>query len=153
MPKRLLILNCSGRKSDEEFCSAITRYQSPVYFVVRRYLRLNPVNNLVIWILSGKYGLIDADKNTVHYNTVMTEERARELQGRINRQYVELMRKYFQGEKIGEVFCHLSANYQLAFQSQLKRLEKSSSVTISVGRPGEKSKMLKEWLEREKSNV
>lgn len=144
--KKLLILNCSGRKSDDEFCSAIDRYLSPVYFVVRRYLRLNPDNGLVIWILSGKYGLIDSDKKTVHYNQVMTEERGKALQSRINRQYVELMRKHFQGEKIDEVFCHLSANYQLAFQTQLNRLRKNSKVIISSGRPGEKSKMLKEWL-------
>lgn len=148
MPKRLLILNCAGRKSEQEFCPAIERYQTPIYFVVRRFLRLHPENNLVIWILSGKYGLIDSEKQTVHYNTVMTEERGKILQPRINRQFVELMRKHFQGEKIEEVFCHLSANYQLAFESQLKRLRKNSSVTMSVGRPGEKSKMLKGWLER-----
>lgn len=148
MRKRLLILNCSARKSDDEVCPAIHRYQSPVYFVVRRYLRFYPENNLVIWILSGKYGLIDSTKQTVHYSQIMTEQRGRELSGRIERQYVELMRKYFHGNKVDDVYCHLSGNYQLALANQIKRLQKISEVTISVGRPGEKSKMLKEWLEK-----
>ncbi len=145
--KRLLILNCSGRKSDDELCPAIDRYQSPVYFVVRRYLRQNPDNNLVVWILSGKYGLIDSQKQTVHYDTVMTEARGRELGSRINRQYIELMRENFHGEKVTNVFCHLSANYQMALEPQLTRLRRTTTVTMGIGRPGEKSKMLKAWLE------
>ena len=147
MSKRLLIINCSARKSDEALCPAIERYQSPIYFVLRRFLRLHPDQAPVIWILSGKYGLIEADKKIIHYNKVMTENRGKELKGQIFRQFGELMNKHFPRSKPNEVFCHLSANYQLAFKHQLNRLEKISTVIISEGRPGEKSKLLKEWLE------
>lgn len=147
MSKRLLIINCSARKSDDALCPAIERYQSPIYFVLRRFLRLHPDQAPVIWILSGKYGLIDSTKKIIHYNRVMTEERGKELEGKIFRQFGELMRKHFPDQKPQEVFCHLSANYQVAFQKQLLSMKKHSRVIISEGRPGEKSKSLKEWLE------
>lgn len=146
--KRLLILSCSARKTNEEVAPALLRYQSPVYFLVRRWLRLNPDNNLVIWILSAKYGLIGKMKKTINYNLALTPERAEILKDKIQRQFVELCKTDFAENSPESVFCHLSENYRNALSEQIALVRTLSSVTIATGRPGEKSKMLKEWLEK-----
>lgn len=95
MCKRLLILSCSARKSDARFAPALERYQSPVYFLVRRYLRLHPENNLVIWILSAKYGLISSSKEIEHYDQCLTPQRAAELKEKLRWQFVGLSKNLY----------------------------------------------------------
>ena len=146
--KRLLILSCSARKTEVDIAPAILRYQSPVFFLVRRWLRLNPQNNLVIWILSAKYGLMGKAHKTEHYDLVLTTERAQEISQKINRQFIELSRKDFNGMAPESVFCHLPENYRNALESQIKVLKGISDVHIAISRPREQAKMLKEWLER-----
>ncbi len=59
--KRLLILSCSQRKSESlERLPAIERYNGPLFFVLRRFIRECPgqARHLDVYILSAAYGLI-----------------------------------------------------------------------------------------------
>ena len=59
--RRLLILSCSQRKREtQEPLPAIERYNGPLFFVLRRFLRECPrqARQLDVYILSAAYGLI-----------------------------------------------------------------------------------------------
>lgn len=151
--KRLLILSCSARKSELDVCPAIERYQSPAFFVVRRYLKQNPTEPLVIWILSAKYGLISSSWRTSPYDLAMTPRRAEELKLKIERQFSILKETAFGDSQPAEVFCHFPENYRDALREQIKSLRHRTRVRLAVGRPGEKLSELKNWLEKEAKNV
>ncbi len=144
--KRLLILSCSARKSNAELAPAIERYQSPVFFVLRRFLRNHPNVNLVVWILSAKYGLIPTHRLTINYDQAMTAERAGQLRQKIENQFRHLKYVHF-GKTDPDVFCHLPKTYLDALDRQITELRKYGNLQIADGRPGEKSQQLKNWLE------
>ncbi|HVE56559.1 MAG TPA: hypothetical protein VNB22_07000 [Pyrinomonadaceae bacterium] len=146
--KRLLILSCSARKTSDEQCAALDRYLSPAFYVVRRFLKNNPQNDVVIWIVSAKYGLIGANRLIEHYDQAMTPARAGELAGRIAEQFEDLNRAHFLQRAPVSVFCHLPKTYADALASQLNIFRKYSSVEAAQGRPGEKLQQLKNWLEK-----
>lgn len=149
MVKRLLILSCSARKTDDTLCEAVKRYQSPAFYVVRRFLKNNPDTETVIWILSGKYGLIAADYDTAHYDTAMTAEHAEKLKPWIAEQFKFLEKRFFADGLPKYVFCHLPATYQTALEKQIGQLRHNSKVDIAKGAPGKKLQQLKHWLEKE----
>lgn len=154
--KRLLILSCSARKSDARVCNAIDRYNSPSFFLLRRYLKNNPENDLVIWILSARYGLIGSRFRIETYDTAMTPERAAQLGEKIGRQFQKLYGNNFEDRAPrivpSEVFCHLPRYYRDALAVQLETLGRIAEVKFAAGRPGEKLRDLKNWLE-EKQEV
>lgn len=153
IPKRLLILSCSVRKTETEVCPAIERYLSPAFYVVRRFLKTNPANDVEIWILSAKYGLINQNWRTSHYDAAMTPQRAGELKPKLDRQFSILKQISFGNSQPSEVFCHLPQNYREALGEQIKSLRQKTRVRVSIGRPGEKLSELKNWLKKEARNV
>jgi hypothetical protein len=145
--KRLLILSCSARKSGSRVCRAIDRYLSPAFYLLRRHLRRNPDPNLVIWILSARYGLIGSKYRIETYDLAMTPDRARHLRKKISRQFKKLFTNNFGDDAPSEVFCHLPQNYRDALDEELLQLEKTTVVRFAGGSPGEKLRELKNWLE------
>jgi len=69
--RRLLILSCSQRKqASHGLLPAIERYNGPLFFVLRRFLRECPcqAKRLDVYILSAAYGLIAGDFPTPLYD-------------------------------------------------------------------------------------
>jgi hypothetical protein len=145
--KRLLILSCSERKSEALTCPAIDRYLSPAFYVVRRYLKARPDNNLVIWILSAKYGLMNSSQSTAHYELALSAERAAQLAEKITRQFQLLTFADFEETNPSAAFCHLPKNYQIALAEHIALIRQVTKVGTAAGRPGEKLQQLKNWLE------
>lgn len=146
-PKRLLILSCSARKADGKGLAAIDRYNSPAFFLLRRFLRSHPETAPVVWIVSAKYGLIGTSQKTKLYDQPMTSARANQLKNRFVEQYSSLYNASFMRHAPLEVFCHLPENYRAAIQAQTDRLAQYTRVRFALGRPGEKLRELKLWLE------
>ena len=150
--RRILILSCSARKSEAPVCYAVDRYNSPSFFLVRRYLSNNPNNDLVIWILSAKYGLIGKKFRIETYDLAMTTDRAVQLKDKLQKQFFNLYRNNFDNHdpKLApsEVFCHLPQNYRDALSCQLAFLSGITTVNFALGRPGEKLRDLKKWREQ-----
>lgn len=146
--KRLLIISCSARKSGDKLCPAIERYQSPKFFVLRRFLKNFPCNAPVIWILSAKYGLIGADKKIRHYDTAMLPERARKLQKEFPHQFYILFKYSFGNQPPSDVLLHLPKAYESAFAEQIGNLKTIAPVKSLTGRPGERNRRMKTWLEQ-----
>ena len=143
--KRLLILSCSARKTDAGLCRAIDRYQGPSFFVVRRWLRQNNLENTVIWIVSAKYGLIGTGKMTSHYDLALTPQRAAFLARTIRVQFQVLNKFSFEAAPPSSVFCHLPKNYRDAIDDYISSFP--VKIEFAKGAPGEKLRQLKDWLE------
>ena len=147
--KRLLILSCSARKADGKGLPALDRYNSPAFFLLRRFLRTNPkpAARLVVWIVSAKYGLISADQRIKTYDQAMTPQRLQDLKRNFRSQFSSIYKSSFGKFEPLEVFCHLPQNYRDAIQTQIDVLGRLAPLKIAAGRPGEKLRELKNWLE------
>ena len=85
--RRLLILSCSQRKHEtQELLPAIERYNGPLFFVLRHFLRERPrqARQLDVYILSAVYGLIPGNLPIEWYDRKMDLSRAIELQPYVN---------------------------------------------------------------------
>ena len=81
--RRLLILSCSQRKNiSQRLLPAVERYNGPLFFVLRRFLRECPhqAKQLDVYILSAAYGLIAGNFPTPLYDQKMNIARVVELQ-------------------------------------------------------------------------
>ena len=84
--KRCLVLSCSqAKRGDAGLLPAIERYDGPTFRVVRKFMREAPseLQDVDVFVLSAKYGLIAADKPVADYDQRMTAARARELRDRV----------------------------------------------------------------------
>ena len=142
--RRLLILSCSHRKcTSPEPLPAIERYNSPFYFVLRRFLRECPhlAGLLDVHILSAAYGLIPGDFPTPWYDRKMDMSRAVELQPQVNTAFSGILRN-----KYISICFVLGRTYLKAFESTLELVPSDSELVITHGRIGEQQAQLKEWL-------
>ena len=76
---RLLILGCSQKKRpDSGLLPALTRYDGPMFRVLRKFLRECPgeAQGLEIYILSAEFGLIPASQPIPNYDRRMTLQQA-----------------------------------------------------------------------------
>jgi hypothetical protein len=78
---RALLLACSARKSQAPgLIPALERYDGPAYRMLRRRQREGRLGtDLQVWILSARYGLIEAGALIASYDQKMTCARALEL--------------------------------------------------------------------------
>lgn len=82
--QRLLILGCSKAKTtDEGLIPALNRYDGTAFRVLRRYLRQDPDDPPLVYILSAEFGLIPADQPIPYYDRRMSSIRAIELQPQV----------------------------------------------------------------------
>ena len=91
--QRLLILSCSQRKhKTQEPLPAIERYNGPLFFVLRRFLRECPrqARQLDVYILSAAYGLIPGDFPTAWYDQKINTSRIAELQSQVNTTFSDI---------------------------------------------------------------
>ena len=142
--RRLLILSCSQRKhTSQDLLPAIDRYNGPLFFVLRRFLRESPgeAKQLDVYILSAAYGLIPGDFPTPLYDQKMSMLRSIELQPQIKTTFSDILpNNYFS-------ICFVLGNtYLKAFEGLHDLIPKLSEFIITYGPIGKKQTQLKKWL-------
>lgn len=138
--RRLLILSCSQRKhTSHDPLPAIDRYNGPLFFVLRRFLRERPrqARLLDVYILSAVYGLIPGDFSTALYDRKMNTARIAELQPQITTVFSGLRRDNY-----------ISVYFVLgkAYLKALEGLQAHKEAIVAYGPIGKKQTQLKKWL-------
>ena len=142
--RRLLILSCSQRKhTSEDLLPAIERYNGPLFFVLRRFLRECPhqARQLDVYILSAVYGLIAADYPVPFYDQKMNMSRAVELQPQVKTTFSSIL----QNNYISICFT-LGKTYLKTFDGLHDLISKLPEFIITYGPIGKKQTQLKKWL-------
>jgi hypothetical protein len=142
--KRCLLLSCSQAKVKvKHTVPAVERYDGPAYRVLRKFLTERPgqAEELDVFVLSAKFGLIPGSKMIPDYDRRMTRARARELQPKVLRAFQEQIAD----SDYQELFVSTGKTYLLALQGYENLLPKTK-VTVSSAPSGKKLTELKSWL-------
>ena len=142
--RRLLILSCSQRKhTSHKPLPAIDRYNGPLFFVLRRFLRECPLQAklLDVYILSAKYGLIPADFPTALYDQKMTPSRAVELECQVAIVFSDIIRANYTS-----ICFVLGKTYLKAFEGTQDLVPIHTEPIFAYGPIGKKQAQLKKWL-------
>ena len=142
--RRLLILSCSQRKhTSHEPLPAIERYNGPLFFVLRRFLRECPrqARQLDVYILSAAYGLIPGDFPTAWYDRKINTSRVVELQPQVNTTFSDILR-----DKFASICFVLGKTYLKSFDGWQDLVPARTESFVAYGRIGEKQAQLKKWL-------
>lgn len=141
---RLLILSCSQRKNTAQgYLPAIERYNGPLFFVLRRFLRECPHDSkkLDVYILSAAYGLIPADFQTELYDQKMNLSRLVELQVQVRTTFSNILCRNYSSACFA-----LGRIYLKAFGVLQDLIPKTTQSIITNGPMGKKQTQLKQWL-------
>ena len=152
MRHRLLIISCSQRKKlIAKRVSAVERYDGPLFQVLRKFQanRAEQAENLDVFILSAKFGLIPANKKIPLYEQPMTPQRADTLKPKV----LAEIGKIFAGKRYQEIFVCLGKKYLKALDGYASHLPKKSVVTLATGSSGRRQTMLRQWLHGESAPV
>ena len=142
--RRLLILSCSQRKrASHEPLPAIDRYNGPLFFVLRRFLRECPLQArlLDVYILSAAYGLIPGNFPTVWYDRKLNTSRVFELQSQVNATFSGLPR-----DDYVSICFVLGKIYLKTFEDLQYLVPVHTKSIIAHGTMGVKQIQLKKWL-------
>ena len=142
--RRLLILSCSQRKhATQEPLPAIERYNGPLFFVLRRFLRECPrqARQLDVYILSAAYGLIPGDFPTAWYDQKINASRVAELQPQVNTTFSDIRRDNY----VSTCFV-LGKTYLKAFEGMQNLVPTHTEPIVVYGPMGKKQTQLKKWL-------
>ena len=142
--KRLLILSCSQRKSPSLApLPAIERYNGPLFFVLRRFIRECPhqAKSLDVYILSAAYGLIPWDFATPLYNRKMNTSRVVELQPQVDTAFSNILQN-----KYTSICFVLGKTYLKAFNDLRQLIPVFTESIVAYGPIGKKQAQLKKWL-------
>lgn len=144
--RRLLILSCSHRKhTSHEQLPAIARYNGPLFYVLRRFLRECPhqARLLDVHILSAAYGLIPSDFPMPWYDRKMDISRAVELQPQVKTKFSDIVR-----DNYVSICFAMGRTYLIAFENALKLVSSGTELDFTHGGIGEQQAQLKKWLRR-----
>ena len=136
--RRLLILSCSQRKhTSEDLLPAIERYNGPLFFVLRRFLRECPheAKQLDVYILSAVYGLISAGYSVPFYDQKMNMSRVLELQPQIKTTFSSILHNDY-----------VSICFLQTFEGLLDLVPRFTESVVPYGPIGKKQTQLKQWL-------
>lgn len=145
--RRLLILACSRRKKTTPVpLPAVKRYDGPLFFVLRRFIRECPLQAdlLDVYVLSARYGLIPGDFPTPTYDLMMTPMRALDLQEKVKRDFADIPHNRYDS-----VCLVLGKNYLKAFESAMDMVSGDAETSFARGTIGKQSGHLKGWLRGE----
>lgn len=145
--RRLLILSCSQRKrASHEPLPAIERYNGPLFFVLRRFLRECPrqARLLDVYILSAAYGLIPGDFPTAWYDQKLNTSRVVELESQVNTTFLGILR-----DNYVSICFVLGKTYLRVFESLQQLVPAYTQPIVVYGPMGIKQTRLKKWLWRE----
>ena len=142
--RRLLILSCSQRKNTSQGqLPAIDRYNGPLFFVLRRFLRECPheAKHLDVYILSAAYGLIAEDFPTPLYDQKMNMARVLELQPQVKTTFSSLLQNNY-----ASICLVLGNTYLKTFEGLHHLISKLTEFIVTYGPIGKKQTQLKKWL-------
>ena len=148
--RRLLVLSCSQRKRiSQDLLPAIERYNGPLFFVLRRFLRecQHQAKQLDVYILSAAYGLIEGDFPTALYDRKMDMVRVVELQQQINTTFSGILRNNYTS-----ICFVLGRTYMGAFESLLGLIPNATEAIVTHGTIGSRQAQLKNWLWEDSMN-
>ncbi|GAB4323308.1 MAG: hypothetical protein Kow0091_30650 [Geminocystis sp.] len=141
--KDLLIINCSKSKNkDLESLAAIDRYNGVAFRVLRKFLKEQTSDNLGIFILSAKFGLISSDYLIYDYEQKLTKKRSQELQPIVNQQFCELL----QSNLYKRCLLCMSQNYLQVFRNYQNNIPQDLTLTVASGTIGRQLSVLYQWL-------
>ena len=149
--RRLLILSCSQRKhATQEPLPAIERYNGPLFFVLRRFLRECPrqARQLDVYILSAAYGLIPGDFPTAWYDQKINASRVAELQPQVNTTFSDIRRDNY----VSTCFV-LGKTYLKVFEGLQNLVTTHTQPIVVYGTMGKKQTQLKKWLWRKSHSM
>ncbi|MFB6158666.1 MAG: DUF6884 domain-containing protein [Candidatus Nanohalobium sp.] len=138
----LLIQSCSGTKNDVDgSVPAIQLYDGYFFRIIKKAQRNFGLDNgLDMLILSAKHGIIDPEEEIEHYDQVMDEERAKEL----NKEVVEAIAKRVENKNYSKIVCNLGKDYLKAVEGLENHLSDEQELHVIEGNGiGEKGKVLK----------
>ena len=141
----LLITSCSKRKKALDNSPAIEVYDGPVY----RILRKRKPEDLIIKILSAKYGLMNSGDLISNYDRIMTFARAAELENEVSETIYELV----SGKEFGKIFINLGMPYIFVLDKRVLDLLDESCTQFAFGTIGERLHQLSEWLKRREIGI
>ena len=142
--RRLLILSCSQRKHETlELLPAIKRYNGPLFFVLRRFLRECPhqTKELDVYILSAAYGLIPGDFPIKWYDQKINASRVLELQSQVNTTFSHIRR-----DNYASICFALGRTYLKAFEGVQTLVPTHTEPIVIYGTMGKRQVQLKKWL-------
>ena len=148
--RRLLILSCSKRKrSALGLLPAIERYNGPVFFVLRRFLRDYPdkAKLLDVYILSAAHGLIPANHPIASYDREMIQSRVAELQPQVLAAFGKIMQDGYTS-----LCLVMGKTYLTALEGWQDLVSTNLVSTVAEGPMGVKQAQLKDWLGKATAN-
>ncbi|HLO87037.1 MAG TPA: hypothetical protein VK203_18810 [Nostocaceae cyanobacterium] len=141
--KDLLIINCSKSKfSNVEDLPAIACYNGVAFRVLRKFLQEKNSNDLDIFILSAKFGLISSHELIPNYDQKMDKKRSQELKSSGNNKFCELL----QSGLYKRCLLCMSQDYAQIFDEYEKIIPGNCTITIATGTIGKKLSILHQWL-------
>lgn len=148
--RRCIIVNCSQKKRTEEgLLPAMVRYDGPLFRVIRNFLSNSfESENLDVYILSAKYGVLTHNKGIEFYDQLLSNERIEELKPQI----AEVLDKKHRLNQYNEVFLAVGNKYKGLLESCQSLSLNNANLTVAKGGIGEKSKFLKNWLYKVSKN-
>lgn len=145
MPQRLLILKGASRQRDSEaLLPAIERYDSPLWRVLRKALRELPflTDDLAVYALSGRFGLIPASTPIPRGHQTMGPERADIMRTGVLEILETLLATDYDALCLG-----LSHRYLRVMTGWRDHAPPTLPVTLTDGPQGVKLSQLRAWLE------
>ena len=149
--RRLLILSCSQRKHESrDLLPAIERYNGPLFFVLRRFLRECPrqARQLDVYILSAAYGLIPGNLPIEWYDQKINASRVVELRSQVNTTFSDIQR-----DNYASICFGLGRTYLKAFEGVQNLVTTHTEPIVIYGTMGKRQVQLKKWLWREQPNT
>ena len=140
--KRLLIISCSATKVEtDEALPAKELYDGPAYRILRKNAQtLSQGGDLVVLVVSAKYGIIGCDELIATYEQRMTAERGEEIRAdHASQIMVEVALRF----NLSSIHLHCSPDYRTALPME-QLLERGA--TVSSGGIGVQLGQLKRWL-------
>ncbi|MGI8468282.1 MAG: DUF6884 domain-containing protein, partial [Pyrinomonadaceae bacterium] len=145
---RTLILSCSqSKKIDKADLPAIQRYDGPTFRLLRRYLNRSN-EDLEIYILSAKFGLIRDQTSIPYYEQKLRSDRIEEL-----KDYIFKQNLFSETHERTAFFINLGKTYLQVFEPVFEGFVKNSNTTFASGSSGKRLAEMYDWLYGEKSSL
>lgn len=143
---RTLIVSCSqSKKTDKADLPAIQRYNGPNFKLLRRYLNQNN-ENLRVYILSAKFGLIEHKTSIPYYDQKLRLGEAEDL-----RQSVIKQKVFSTNFDEKSFFINLGKDYLQVLAPIFEGAVKNPNITFASGSSGKRLAEMYDWLYGEKS--
>jgi hypothetical protein len=143
---RLLILACSQRKvRTKDLLRALDRYDGPAFRVLRKHLRENANEPLTVFVLSAKFGLIEADREIPWYDCRLRQGSAERIQAQVREQAFGI----FAAHRWQSIGLCAGKDYRSLLEEALDSAAVHVRADMLGGGLGRRLSALRDWLRRE----